>query len=146
MPSLIASSEVQGSSQYTALNEYISENTLELESALDKFSQAAEQQFQTTEDPSRVQEELEKSWRSVVSIAAETSFTDAGMQKLVDFVLELQSRPDLEKDGKTCKVQEMIVWKDLPTFGWQMRDAWNFGKQIPLPKRPKKKKAKPTYS
>ena len=48
-------------------------------------------------------------------------------QKLVDFVLSLQRRPILQKDDQTCQVQGMAVWKDLPTFGWSVRDAWNLG-------------------
>jgi hypothetical protein len=48
-------------------------------------------------------------------------------------MLEVRNRPALERQGKVCKVWDAAVWKDLPIFGPQMREAWNEGKLCPKP-------------
>ncbi|KAF2159395.1 hypothetical protein M409DRAFT_71062 [Zasmidium cellare ATCC 36951] len=121
---LEGSNTIQQSPQYAALSDYIS-NKIELNGALDKFSSPAENEWTSSTSAEEVEEQLTLSWRSIISQAAQTSFKDAAQQKLADFVVGLQQRPALQKDGQTCQVQGTIVWKDLPTFGWSIRDAWN---------------------
>jgi hypothetical protein len=127
MSEFTANKVVQGSTQYSVVNDYAIGKISPQDEALDKFCQHVETQAQSA-DEDDLEELLTVSWKAIISAAAGTSFTDTGMQKLVEFVLELGSRPDLEKDGKSCVVHDMTLWKDLPTFGWQMRDAWNFGR------------------
>jgi len=42
-------------------------------------------------------------------------------------MVSLTSRPTLSKGDSTCKIDDMTVWRDLPVFGWQLREAWNLG-------------------
>jgi hypothetical protein len=129
MSEFTANKVVQASTQYSVLNDYATGKISSQDEALDKFCQNVEAEAQSA-DEDDLEELLAVSWKAIISAAACTSFTDAGMQKLVDFVLELGSRPDLEKNGKSCVLHDMTLWKDLPTFGWQMRDAWNFGRSL----------------
>lgn len=93
----------------------------------ERFCEPVEHQYASTGKADELEEQLITGWQALIARAAETSFKDLSMPKLVDFVTALQQRPDLEKDGQKCNVQDMTIWKDLPLFGWQMRDAWNFG-------------------
>ncbi|CAK4030267.1 Hypothetical predicted protein [Lecanosticta acicola] len=93
--------------------------------ALDAFCEPIENKWMTTQDSGEVEEELNMSWRGLLSQAMNTSFKDPARQKLVDFVHSLRKRPNLAKDGQVCEVQGMTVWRDLPTFGYKVRDAWN---------------------
>jgi hypothetical protein len=127
MSEFTANKVIQESTQYSIVNDYVIGQVSSQDEALNKFCQHVETEAQSA-DEDDLEELLTVSWKAIISAAAGTPFTDAGMQKLVDFVLELGSRPDLEKDGKSCVVHDMTLWKDLPTFGWQMRDAWNFGR------------------
>lgn len=122
---LSGSQTVQQSKQHEAVRNFVSGAT-GLEAALEKFCGPAESEWKSSKDAEEVEEHLKISWQSIVAAAATTSFTEASQQKLVDFVMTLQERSDVEKDGQACQVQGMTMWKDLPTFGWQIRDAWNF--------------------
>lgn len=130
MPKLIVSKEVQTSPQYAAVNDYAIQTTTSLDETIDKFSGLVESKAASGDDEV-LSEALNLSWKSITSLAADTAFTEPGMQRLVDFVLELQNRSDVEVDGKARVVEGMKLWSDLPLFGWQMRDAWNFGNAIP---------------
>lgn len=123
---LEGSNTVQQCTQYAALNHFVS-NKNDLRGALDEFCEPAENEWMSSTNAEEVEEQLTLCWRSIISQAAQVSFKDAAQQKLVDFVLNLQQRPILQKDGQTCQVQSMAVWKDLPTFGWSIREAWNLG-------------------
>lgn len=123
---LEGSNTVQQCSQYAALHDYVSGKS-HTGAALDKFCEPAENEWMSTTNPEEVEEHLTLCWRSIISHAAQTSFRDEAQHKLANFVLSLQQRPMLQKDDQTCQVQGMTVWKDLPTFGWSIRDAWNLG-------------------
>ncbi|EME45056.1 hypothetical protein DOTSEDRAFT_70930 [Dothistroma septosporum NZE10] len=121
---LSGSQTVQQSKQHEAVRGFVS-GSLNLETALEKFCAPVEKGWKSSKDAEEVEEHLSLSWQSLVAAAATTSFTEASQQKLVDFVMTLQERSVLEKDGQVCQVQGMTVWDDLPTFGWKIRDAWN---------------------
>ncbi|KAK4502173.1 hypothetical protein PRZ48_005598 [Zasmidium cellare] len=121
---LEGSNSVQQSPQFAALSDYVSGKS-DLNGALDAFAQPAEKEWTPSTSPEEVEEQLTLSWRSIISQAAQTSFKDAAQQKLADFVVALQQRPTVQKGDQTCQVQGSTVWKDLPTFGWSIRDAWN---------------------
>ncbi|KAI6897194.1 hypothetical protein D0869_13368 [Hortaea werneckii] len=97
------------------------------ESTLDAFCEPVETRYKQTTNPSDVEELLWPTWQCLIACAAATPHESSseGQQKLVDLVLGLQHRPVLEKDGEVCYVREGVVWRDLPVFGWQMREAWN---------------------
>lgn len=124
---LEGSNTIKQCPQYAALSDYLS-NKCDLDGALDAFCAPAENEWMSSTNAEEVEEQLTLGWRSIISQAAQTSFKDAAQQNLADFVIRLQQRPTLQKDSKTCQVQGMTVWKDLPTFGWSIRDAWNLGK------------------
>lgn len=122
---LSASQQLKGSPQYSALSGVSSRTTAT--DITDRFCEPVEHKFASTQTSDELEEELITGWQAVIARAAETSFKDLSMPKLVEFVTALQQRPDLAKDGQKCMIQDMAVWNDLPLFGWQMRDAWNFG-------------------
>lgn len=116
---------VQHSPSYSVLKHFVTGHK-QLGHAQDAFCEPVEDKWMSTQNPDDVAGLLGSLWSSIIVLAASTSFKHSHQQKLVDFVVQLQKRPTLEKDGQVCKVEGMTVWKDLPTFGWTVRDAWNF--------------------
>jgi hypothetical protein len=124
---LAASQQLQQSKQYAALNDHLSANTTAAIKVLDHLSEPVESCVQTSADSDEIDDLLTTTWKSIIAKAAETSFKDDNHSKLVEVVVGLQSRSDVKKDGAAFQVENMTLWKDLPTFGWQMREAWNLG-------------------
>lgn len=122
-----ATQQLQQSKQYAALSDHLSSNPTALDKVIDHLSEPVESCVQSSANSDEVDEHLTTTWKAIIAKAAETSFKDASSSKLVDVVMQMQSRPDVKKDGSAFQVEKMTLWKDLPTFGWQMRDAWNLG-------------------
>ncbi|SMR48742.1 unnamed protein product [Zymoseptoria tritici ST99CH_3D1] len=120
-----ATQQLQQSKQYAALSDHLSSNPTALDKVIDHLSEPVESCVQSSANSDEVDEHLTTTWKAIIAKAAETSFKDASSSKLVDVVMQMQSRPDVKKDGSAFQVEKMTLWKDLPTFGWQMRDAWN---------------------
>lgn len=121
-----ASEKVQQSPQYAAL-EGLTTGAAEA-SPLQRFCAPVEQKLQSSSPSDDVEEELYRGWKAVISRAAATSYTEGGRSALVAFLVSLtQKRSDGEQANSDYGVvQGMKVWQDLPLFGWQVRDAWNF--------------------
>lgn len=120
--------EVKTSQEYKALNTHLSNDSESLTTTLDSFCKPTEETFMNSQSASEVETQLWKIWKAVVSTATQTAHDSPGRQKLADFVLEVQKRPQLECQGKACQIwDEAVVWKDLPILGPQMREAWNDG-------------------
>lgn len=122
-----ASQRTKQSSQYAVLKDHLLDNASTSENVLDKFSEPVERVISTSEDSGEVEEQLGTTWKSIISTAALTPFKDPGMPKLVDLILALQERTDVQKNNRVFQVEDMTIWQDLPMFGWQMREAWNLG-------------------
>lgn len=118
---LAASEEVQQTPQYAALEGLIT-GAAEANPLL-RFCDSVEQRLQS-DNASDAEEELHKGWRSVIARAAATSHTEGGRSALAAFLVSLTRK---RADSDYGVVQDMKVWQDLPMFGWQVRDAWNFG-------------------
>lgn len=116
--------KVQQSPAYGAIPNYLA-NDEPLERALEAFCEPVESQNANHQDSDAVEEALWQCWRAVVATAACVPHTSEKRQKLVNFVLEVQRRPSLSKAGQPCVAQGGEVWKDLPIFGMEMREAWN---------------------
>ena len=127
MSELSASQEVLDSAEYDTLTKYLAGDIKDLAAALAAFAKPVEDKYMSTGDASDVQGLLSLSWDSVVAIAASTAYTSPRRQKLADFLVRLAYRPTLMRDGEVCQISGMTVWRDLPTLGWEIRDAWNFG-------------------
>lgn len=121
------SNEVKNSSQHGTLERYLADE-IALNSALDLFCEEVETEFRETQSSHAVEEPLWRAWRAIVTMAASVPQASARRQKLVDFVLDVQKRPNLESGASPCVVQDDTVWQDLPVFGMEMREAWNLGK------------------
>lgn len=124
---LSGSQHTKQCTQYAVLGDHLSGNVSTAEDVLSKLAEPVEKEVSSSGDSGEVEEHLNTTWNSVISKAAETSFTDPGMSKLVDLITALQKRPDVKKDGKAFQLEDMTVWRDLPMFGRQMRGAWNLG-------------------
>lgn len=120
------SREVKQSPQYRVLEEYIA-NGLALDDALHAFCEKVETKYRDTQNSDYLEEPLWQAWRAVVAMAACEPHSSDSRQKLADFVLAVQKRSALIKDGEACMVQDARVWQDLPVFGMEMREAWNLG-------------------
>lgn len=113
------------SQEYAAASQYLEAPTSSLDDALDAFCRRVEEQI-ATKNASEIESDLRQLWKVIIALAASSS-GDNTRQTLADFMLGIAQRPALQSDGQTCKLHEMTVWKDLPIFGWQLREAWNNG-------------------
>ncbi|PPJ50250.1 hypothetical protein CBER1_04877 [Cercospora berteroae] len=123
---LVANETVRQSTQYSALEGLIT-NAAEA-SPLQRFCDPVEQKLQSNEAPDEVEEELNIGWKAIITRAAATPHGESGRSALAAFLVSLsQKRADGQQpDSSYGTVQDMKVWQDLPTFGWAVRDAWNF--------------------
>ena len=128
MPGLSPSQEVLDSPEYGVLTKYLAGDIQTEADALDAFCQPIENKYMQTANPPDVEGLLWRAWESVVAVAASTAYGSRNRQKLADsFMLDLLYRPTLSKDGQDCVVEGMTVWRDLPVFGWELREAWDLG-------------------
>lgn len=123
---LAASAEVQQSPQYAAL-QGLTTGAAEA-SPLQRFCDPVEKKLES-KNASDAEEELYNGWVAVIARAAATSYTEGGRAALAAFLVSLtQKRADGQQANSDYGVvKDMKVWQDLPMFGWQVRDAWNFG-------------------
>jgi hypothetical protein len=127
MSGLTASQQVTNSPQYQALSIYLSDPEPEIDGALDAFCQPIEDQFISNSSTSNVEGSLWTAWQGVVAIAASNSYSDPNRAKSASFLVQLLYRPNLVSGDQTCEIDGMVVWRDLPVLGWELREAWNFG-------------------
>jgi hypothetical protein len=128
MGSSDSDNEVKNSQEYKALNDHLSTDSDSLTNTLDSFCKPTEETFMKSQSASEVETQLWRVWKAITTISTQTAHDSPGRQKLADFVLEVQKRPQLECKGEVCKIwDEAVVWKDLPILGPQMRVAWNDG-------------------
>lgn len=127
MPGLNPSQEVLDSPQYEALSSYLADANSDLDGALNAFCRPIEDRYKTISDDAHVDSLLWIAWQGVVAIAASTPYSSDNRDKLVKFVVRSLYRPNLINDDRTCEIHGMIVWRDLPVLGWELREAWNFG-------------------
>ncbi|OQO09761.1 hypothetical protein B0A48_05164 [Cryoendolithus antarcticus] len=120
----VPNAELKASEEYRTLREGLL-STVQYESSFrDSLCNLVEKSYSKSQNADNVEAVLWKLWQSVTSLAVEST-SDSERQRLVDLILELQKRPDLEESGKVCKVWDAVVWRDLPVLGAQMREAWN---------------------
>jgi hypothetical protein len=128
MGSADPNNEVKSSQEYKALDDHLSADSKSLTETLDSFCKSTEETFMNSQSASEVETQLWRVWKAITTLATQTAHDSPGRQKLADFVLEVQKRPQLECKGAVCKIwDEAVVWKDLPILGPQMREAWNDG-------------------
>jgi hypothetical protein len=128
MGSADSDNEVKSSQEYKALDDHLSADSRSLTETLDSFCKPTEETFMNSQSASEVETQLWRVWKAITTLATQTAHDSLGRQKLADFVLEVQKRPQLECKGAVCKIwDEAVVWKDLPILGPQMREAWNDG-------------------
>lgn len=118
--------ELDSTPQTEILKNYLN-GSISSEKALDKFCEPVEDRFMNTAKSDSVESLLLDTWRTVIAFARATPHASENKQKLADFMIALQYRPTLMKGEHTCQLDGGKVWKDLPGFGMQMREAWNFG-------------------
>lgn len=46
---------------------------------------------------------------------------------LIDFIAKLRQEDVSDNNGQPVTYEGDRVWTDLPSFGWLVRDIWNFG-------------------
>jgi hypothetical protein len=128
MPSLRANEDLIASVEYRSFELFLNGKKKDLDSALNDFCEPIEVKAEHSKDPEDIEPLLWRAWQAVTALASETPYDSDNRQKLADLVASLEKRSDLQIDGQTCIVWDSTVWRDLPVFGGQMREAWNFGK------------------
>lgn len=118
--------ELPDALQETPIGKYLSGHQ-SFEDALEAFCRPVEDKFMNTSKSESVEPLLREACDTIISIASATTHTSENRQKLADFVVALQYRPTLMKGDSICRVNDAKVWKELPVFGMQMREAWNLG-------------------
>ena len=75
----------------------------------------------------KVNDVLWESWNRIFDLAEETSPNE--QDRLVEFLLRLKGHQDKDEKGeaKVYETENGKLWGDLPTFGWEARERWNFG-------------------
>ena len=123
---LVASAETQQTPQYAALAG-LTTGAADA-SPLPRFCDPVEKKLESN-NASDAEEQLYNGWVAVIARAAATSHTEGGRSALAAFLVSLtQKRADGQQANSDYGVvKDMKVWQDLPMFGWQVRDAWNFG-------------------
>lgn len=124
----MANSDIKSSSEFHALHGFLAGHASSESHAQEKFCEPVEDKYMQTQDNEAIEELLWTAWQAVIETAKATPHHSEKRQKLVDFVLDIQKRPALAKDGKVCKVWDATVWADLPVFGAQVRENWNSSK------------------
>lgn len=118
--------ELPDTPQNNNLTKYLNDRT-SLEHALDAFCRSIENKFMITRKSESVESLLLEAWAAVIAVASSTAHTSEKRQKFADFMIALQFRPTLMRGDETCQLHGEKVWKGLPEFGMQMREAWNLG-------------------
>ena len=56
-------------------------------------------------------------------------------ERLVEFLVALRGFQEKDEKGgrKVYEAESGKLWEDLPTFGWQARESWNFGTDLVHP-------------
>lgn len=126
MAGLEASQQVLDSPQYEAITTYLADTTPDTDGTIEAFCQPIEEKYQSTSSSSDVEELLWTAWQAVVAIAASIPYSSTSRETLASLLVQLAYRPALTNDGQTCEIDSMVVWRDLPILGWELREAWNF--------------------
>lgn len=51
---------------------------------------------------------------------------------LIEFLVQLRQTAATDANGQPLAYCDGQVWKDMPSFGWVVRDRWNFGALVQL--------------
>ena len=91
-----------------------------------EFTEPVERAFlRDTAGEAPVEEMLWAGWEAVISAAGTSD--DGPRSRLVELVVAVRDRGILARpDGQECVVWDMRAHADLPVFGAQMRETWNF--------------------
>lgn len=95
--------------------------------AIERFSKPASDAV-TANKTKEIEDSIWYGYNALIATAAGTSHDK--QQQLVDFVEHLRRKSLTNESGEEVKHEGKVVWKDLPTFGWVVRDAWNYGKRV----------------
>ncbi|KAK1705797.1 hypothetical protein BDP67DRAFT_530346 [Colletotrichum lupini] len=93
-----------------------------LENTVDEFKDLAKK------SESQIEDFLWDTYNAIFAVAKQTP--PEKQTPLLDFLQRLRETTVTASDGQPLKLNNQVVWKDLPTFGWVARDLWNFGEYI----------------
>lgn len=65
-------------------------------------------------------------WSQLIVVAGKTPLGEQG--RLVEFLDALRRSPIQNAAGENITVGGGTLWTRLPTFGWVVRDMWNWGR------------------
>lgn len=121
------SSQVADSEEYKALSSHLA-NPSNIDATLKQFTNPI---YQARKDPSSstddLDEHLRRSWNSILLLASQEPHSSPQQDTLATLLQSLPTHPSpTDAGGKEVKVQGGKLWTDLPLFGQQVREAWNF--------------------
>jgi hypothetical protein len=110
---------LRSSAEYAALDDLRSSDlTAEVKSFSKPTADVADNQ-------QKVKDAIWNAYNVILAVAANSSSSD--QERLVKFVTALR-KEQIHTSSGPLKEEDGVVWKDLPTFGWAVRDAFNFCK------------------
>lgn len=99
-------------------------DSVSIPSAVSAFTRPIATAWTNGSSESDIENKLWEAWGAAIKFAASTS--DIQQDGLVQTIREtLKIGAIRNNNGQVCKVQDGVVWSDLPVFGASMREAWN---------------------
>jgi hypothetical protein len=123
------SEDLKGRPEYEALKDLVASGPAALRDIIGVFSRPACAAAEA-DDEQELRDSIWYAYCAIVTIAANTPFEKQKL--LVDFVQNLRRKTLHSKTGDDITQEDGLVWRDLPTFGWVARDAWNYGELLSL--------------
>ena len=121
------SNQITETDEYKVFSSYIAEPD-NVDDTLTTITNLVQDTYESSRDPEGdVETHLGRAWNSILILASETAHDSSKQDKLVDLMSALVSqRPLKDSTGEPVVISGGRVWMDLPLFGQQVRESWNF--------------------
>ena len=117
------SPEVTQREEYKIFSSHIA-NSDSTETTLEQFSNYTNSSLSND----KLETHLRETWNSILHIASQKPHSSEQQDSLVKLLQALITRahPLKDSNGKAVEIDGSKVWQDLPLFGQQVRECWNF--------------------
>lgn len=120
-------SKTAESNEYQILSSHLSDS-IGLETAVSDLARSLVQTVEKSGSDEQVSECLSQTWNSFLLHASQISYDSPKQGALAQLLLKLSQESSLEVPStkEPIEVSGAKVWTDLPLFGQQVRECWNF--------------------
>ncbi|KAF2762773.1 hypothetical protein EJ05DRAFT_481660 [Pseudovirgaria hyperparasitica] len=123
----MSSKKIHSRSEFTALKEF-SAGGSDAAGTLEKFTEPLRKAAGNGNED-EISDALAYEWKSILTVAENTTHSE--QSHLIDFVTRLRKETLKSSSGGAISHEGGSIWTDLPTFGWQVREAWGFSPKQP---------------